>query len=100
MVEVGEAKPALEARFVPSRKLDAVAPRQLEQHGRAHRAFEMNVELDLGAVQQEPVEAHAVLFEPALEPRRSRRRTMTGSGTRPVRLPPKAKTSLTSRLER
>ena len=60
MLEVGEAEPALEPGLVLGGQLDAVAPRQLQQHGRPHRALQVDVQLDLGDAQQEAVEAHAV----------------------------------------
>ena len=60
VLEVGEAEPALEPGLVLRRQVDAVPPRQLQQHGRAHGAFEVDVELDLGQAQQEAIEAHAV----------------------------------------
>ncbi len=104
VLEVGEAEPALETRLVLGRQLDAVAPRQLQQHGRPHRAFQMDVELDFGETQQEALEAHAVPPEPALAPdlggSRCRSLASTGSGTSPVRSPPSEKTSFTSRLDR
>ena len=48
VIEVGELVEPREILFVVGGQRDAVAFRDLEECSRAHRAFEMHVELDLG----------------------------------------------------
>src|SRR5688572_25165108 len=92
--EVAELEPAAEPLFVVSGQVDAVPLRQLQEHVRAHRAFQVDVQLHL----RHPLE-EAFDVQGDQGRGRARRRSSTRSGTSPVTSPPRKWTSLTRRLE-